>query len=203
MKSDNEIDKLIYYFSKLPGFGQRSARRVVLHLINNKDSLMFPISDALKDAGHAIKECEICGNIDVLDKCNICSSHSRNQSIICVVETVSDLWALERGNIYHGLYHVLGGTLSAHGKKGPGELKIEHLTHRIKNGGVKEIIIATNATIEGQTTAFYITEKLTPLNIKISKLAYGMPIGGELDYLDEGTISAALEARQPFEDKVS
>jgi recombination protein RecR len=197
-ENNNEIDKLIYYFSKLPGLGQRSARRIVLHLINQKETLMLPLSEALENTANTIKECNICGNIDISDICNICQNSSRNRSIICVVETIADLWALERGNIYKGLYHVLGGTLSMHSKRGPNELKIEQLVRRTTEMNIEEIIIATNSNLEGQTTAFYITEKLENTKVKISKLAHGLPIGGELDYLDEGTISAALLLRQPF-----
>ena len=200
MNSKNEIEDLIYYFSKLPGIGQRSARRIVLSLINQIDTMMLPLAEALGNASVAIKNCKICGNIDVEEICNICTSHNRNQSIICVVETVADLWAFERASIFKGLYHVLGGTLSAQSKRGPGELSIEKLILRAENSEIKEIIIATNATIEGQTTAFYISDKLSQTKVKITKLAHGIPIGGELDYLDEGTIGAALESRKIFAD---
>ena len=195
----SKIEKLIYVFSKLPGLGQRSAKRIVLHLMKYKDNLMLPLSDALLDTANAIETCEICGNWDEAKICGICAQHSRNKSSICVVETVSDLWALEKINVYQGLYHILGGTLSAYHERSPSEVNIEKLVKRVESGGIDEVIIATNATMDGQTTAFYITEKLKPFNLKISRLASGIPIGGELDYLDEGTITAAFNLRQKFD----
>ena len=200
--SDNAIEQLIYYLSRLPGIGQRSAKRMALHLIENKNNIMEPLAETLYSAIHTIVECEICGNVDVCSPCHLCLNDSRDQSVICVVENIADLWAFERSNIYRGLYHVLGGNLSALNKKGPQELNIDNLIHRIQNSTIVEIIIATNATMDGQTTAFYITERLSGFNIKISRLAYGMPVGGELDYLDEGTLSAALRLRQPFMEEI-
>lgn len=195
---ENAIEKLIFHFSKLPGIGQRSARRIVLHLINNREILLPALTNALQDASAKIVQCSECGNIDVYDICSICSDPKRDQSVICVIETVSELWALERSNFFKGIYHVLGGTLSsAHGKT-PSDLSIDALIRRAEKPNVSEIIVATNATLEGQTTAFYLMDKLEHLNIKISKLAYGIPVGGELDYLDEGTITAAFQSRRPF-----
>jgi recombination protein RecR len=195
----NKIDKLIYIFSKLPGLGSRSAKRVVLHLIKYKDNLMLPLSDALLDTANAIEFCKACGNLDEGDTCRICADPNRNQTSICIVETVADLWALEKSNVYKGLYHILGGTLSAFYERTPNEVNIDQLVSRIENSKIEEVIIATNATLDGQTTAFYITEKLRPYNIKVSRLASGIPIGGELDYLDEGTITAAFNLRQKFD----
>ncbi len=195
----NKIEKLIYILSKLPGLGNRSAKRIVLHLMKYKDNLMLPLSDALLDTASAIEHCKICGNLDEGDTCNICTNPSRNQTSICIVETVADLWALEKINVYQGLYHILGGTLSAYHERTPSEVNIDKLIERIEHAKIEEVIIATNATLDGQTTAFYITEKLRQFpNIKVSRLASGIPIGGELDYLDEGTITAAFNLRQKF-----
>lgn len=194
----SKIDKLIYIFSKLPGLGGRSAKRIVLHLLKYKDHLMLPLSDALLDTANAIAFCKTCGNLDESEICHICKNPARQTSMLCVVENISDLWALEKANIYQGLYHVLGGTLSAYHERTPSEINIDKLIARIENSAIEEVVIATNATIEGQTTAFYITEKLREYNVKVSRLASGIPIGGELDYLDEGTISAAFNLRQKF-----
>lgn len=195
----NKIEKLIYILSKLPGLGNRSAKRIVLHLMKYKDNLMLPLSDALLDTAGAIEYCKICGNLDEGETCNICTNPNRSQASICVVETVADLWALERINVYQGLYHILGGTLSVYHERTPSEVNIDKLVERIEGSKIEEVIIATNATLDGQTTAFYITEKLKPfLNVKVSRLASGIPIGGELDYLDEGTITAAFNLRKEF-----
>lgn len=195
----NKIEKLVYILSKLPGLGNRSAKRIVLHLMKYKDNLMLPLSDALLDTANAIENCKICGNLDEGDTCKICSSPSRSQTSICIVENVADLWALEKINVYQGLYHILGGTLSAYHERTPSEVNIDRLIERIEQSKIEEVIIATNATLDGQTTAFYITEKLRAFpNIKVSRLASGIPIGGELDYLDEGTITAAFNLRQKF-----
>ncbi len=194
----NKIDKLIYIFSKLPGLGNRSAKRLVLHLIKYKDNLMLPLSDALLDTANAIEICKFCGNLDENEACHICTNTKRDQTIICIVETVADLWAIEKISVYQGLYHILGGTLSAYHERTPSEVNIDKLLARIENSQIKEVIIATNATMDGQTTAFYITEKLRLYSLKVSRLASGIPIGGELDYLDEGTITAAFNLRQKF-----
>ena len=194
----NDIDELIRLFAKLPGLGPRSARRVVLQLIRQKDSLMTPLAATLSRAIDSVKTCGICGNLDTHDPCAICSDTRRDPSVICVVEELADLWAIERCNLYKGSYHVLGGTLSAIDDRGPAQLNIESLINRASSDAVREIILATNATIEGQTTAHYITGRLEGCNVSISRLAQGIPIGGELDYLDDGTLGAALKARLPF-----
>ena len=194
----NDIDELIRLFSKLPGLGPRSARRVVLQLIRQKDNLMTPLAAALTRAMETVKTCTICGNLDMHDPCGICSDVRRDTSVICVVEDLADLWAIERCHLYKGSYHILGGTLSAIDDRGPSQLNIESLITRAARENVKEIILATNATIEGQTTAHYITGRLADCNVSISRLAQGIPVGGELDYLDDGTLGAALKARLPF-----
>lgn len=196
--SHNKIDRLIYTFSKLPGIGKRNAKRIVLHIINNKDRLMAPMAEALFDASESIQKCKICNNIDESEVCGICTSEKRDKQTICVVESIIDLWALENANFYRGLYHVLGGTLSSSDGKGPSDLDIDKLVERVSQNNIKELIIATNATMEGQTTAFFITEKFREKNIKITRFAHGIPIGGELDYLDEVTISTAFGSRQTF-----
>ncbi len=193
-----EIDDLIRIFSKLPGLGPRSARRVVLQLIRQKDTLLAPLSAALTRAGENIKTCTVCGNLDTVSPCHICADRRRDPSVICVVEDLADLWAIERCNLYRGTYHVLGGTLSAIDDRGPSQLNIEPLIARAGTEQVTEIILATNATIEGQTTAHYLTGRLENCNVRISRLAQGIPMGGELDYLDDGTLGAALKARLPF-----
>ena len=195
---DNDIEKLIYLLSKLPGFGKRSARRAVLHLIKNKESLMIPLANAISDAAKSITICSECGNIDSLNPCKICTDPKRSDSNICVIEDVSDLWAIERSNIFRGRYHVLGGTLSAIDGRGPQDLNIEKLIQKSSNNNITEIILATNATVEGQTTAHYITQRLKHLEIQISQIAHGIPMGGELEYLDDGTLAAALKARTIF-----
>jgi recombination protein RecR len=194
----SDIDELIRIFSKLPGLGPRSARRVVLQLIRQKDTLMAPLASVLDRAMTSIRTCTICGNLDTHDPCAICTDNRRDPSVICVVEELADLWAIERCNLYKGQYHVLGGTLSALDDRGPAQLNIESLITRAARDSVKEIILATNATLEGQTTAHYLTSRLEPCNVSISRLAQGIPMGGELDYLDDGTLGAALKARLPF-----
>jgi recombination protein RecR len=191
------IDSLSSLFTKLPGIGPRSARRLVLYLIKHKESLMLPLANGIKSSADTIKECKQCGNYDESEVCSICSDHKREQNIICVVETALELWAFERGKIFKGLYHVLGGCLSAGNGIRPSDLAIERLVERCRKESIKEVIIATNATMDGQTTAYYISDRLKDIpGVKISRLAYGMPVGGELDYLDESTIEAALESRK-------
>lgn len=194
----SEIERLIQLLAKLPGLGPRSARRAALHLIKNKDRLLDPLTAALGDAGAKVLECTNCGSIDTIDPCTICSDPRRDASIICVVEEVGDVWALERASAVKGGYHVLGGTLSALEGIGPEELNISSLLVRAEAPEVKEIIIAVNATVEGQTTAHYLTDRLTASGVVVSRLAHGVPVGGELDYLDEGTLAAAMQARRPF-----
>lgn len=194
--SSQEIETLIHLLGKLPGFGRRSARRGVLYLVKNKESLMTPLIDALQMASDNVRVCDTCGNIDTSDPCHICQDDKRLSSQICVVEEVADLWAIERSETFRGRYHVLGGTLSAIEGRGPEDLNIAKLLHRSSGGEVAEIILATNATVDGQTTAHYITERLKHLELEISRIAHGIPMGGELDYLDDGTLGAALKARR-------
>ncbi len=194
----SDIDEIIRLFSKLPSLGPRSARRVVLTLIRAREQLMQPLYNTLGKALENIKTCSICGNLDTHDPCVICSDSRREDAVICVVEDLADLWAIERCNLYKGKYHVLGGTLSALDDRGPSQLNIEPLVVRAMADEVKEIILATNATLEGQTTAHYLTNRLADANVNISRLAQGIPMGGELDYLDDGTLGAALKARLPF-----
>ena len=191
-----EISELIKLISKLPGLGPRSARRAALHLIKKKDQLMVPLASALNDAVEKIVECSICGNVDTSDPCAICNDERRDKSLICVVESVGDLWALERAEVIKGQYHVLGGTLSPLDGIGPEDLSIGKLIERASEDTVSEVLLALNATVEGQSTAHYITEQLEAANVKISRLAHGVPVGGELDYLDEGTLAAAIKARK-------
>jgi len=194
----NDIDELIRLFAKLPGLGPRSARRVVLQLLRQKDTLMAPLHSVMGKALDSVKTCHVCGNLDTHDPCGICTDTRRDEAVICVVEELADLWAIERCNLFRGTYHVLGGTLSAMDDRGPAQLNIESLIARAGQERVREIILATNATIEGQTTAHYLTGRLEPCNVSISRLAQGIPVGGELDYLDDGTLGAALKARLPF-----
>ena len=196
--SHSDIDELIRLFSKLPSLGPRSARRVVLTLIRAREQMMQPLHNALGKALSSIKTCSVCGNLDTQEICSICSDERRDNSVICVVEDLADLWAIERCNLYRGKYHVLGGTLSALDDRGPSQLNIEPLITRAKSDEVSEIILATNATLEGQTTAHYLTNRLADANVNISRLAQGIPMGGELDYLDDGTLGNALKARLPF-----
>lgn len=190
------IESLIQLFSRLPGFGPKSARRAVLYLLKRRESLMLPLIEAMEKTSQQIAKCSVCGNIGVVDPCEVCRDSTRDRSLICVVEDVDDLWALERSRVFRGLYHVLGGTLSALEGVRPTDLGIDNLIRRIKEEKVREVIIATGATLEGQTTAYYVAELFYPLGVKISRLAQGLPIGGELDYMDEGTLTAAFQARQ-------
>jgi recombination protein RecR len=191
-----EIERLIQLLGRLPGLGPRSARRVALHLLKKRETMMQPLSAALADAARAIRPCSICGNLDTVDPCSICADPSRDGGLICVVEDVGDLWALERGKTFAGRYHVLGGTLSALDGIGPDELNIGSLLERVKQGGVREIIVATNATVDGQTTAHYLAERLSGSAVPLTRLAHGVPMGGELDWLDDGTLATALKARR-------
>lgn len=190
-----EIEKLIQLLAKVPGLGPRSARRAALHLVKKKDQLLGPLADAMGEAHRKVRICSCCGNVDTIDPCSVCSDDRRDNSVIIVVEDVSDLWALERAGAMNTAYHVLGGTLSPLDGVGPDDLNIKGLVERVSKGGVRELIIAVNATVEGQTTAHYITDQLDGLGVKITRLAHGVPVGGELDYLDEGTLTAALRAR--------
>ena len=186
---------LIQLLAKLPGLGPRSARRAALFLLKRRESLMQPLAAAMAEAAQRIRACSTCGNLDTADPCAICADPRRDAGLVCVVEDVADLWAIERTGAYTGRYHVLGGTLSALDGIGPEDLGIDALARRGAQG-VREIILAMNATVEGQTTAHYIMDRLAALPLQVSRLAHGVPVGGELDYLDEGTLSAALASRQ-------
>ena len=193
-----EIERLIQLLARLPGLGPRSARRVALHLIKKREQLLGPLSEALRVANERIVVCGTCGNVDTADPCSICRDPRREGSIIIVVEDVSDLWALERASAVNARYHVLGGVLSALDGVRPEHLNLDRLVARASEPAVGEIILALNATVDGQTTAHYITELLGHLPVKVTKLAHGVPVGGELDYLDEGTLAAALRQRTAF-----
>jgi recombination protein RecR len=199
IKETSGPDQLIYLFSKLPGLGTRSARRIVLHLLQDKDLRLKGLIDGLQDAASKINCCIVCNNIDYSSKCRICLDHKRSDSIIAVVETVAELWAIERSGHFNGRYHVLGGVLSSSANRSPEDLKLPNLLSRCNDNQTSELIIATNSTLDGQTTAYFITEYFKNHTIKTSRLASGIPIGGELDYLDEGTLWAAFESRKPFE----
>ncbi len=190
-----EIERLIQLLARLPGLGPRSARRAALHLIRKREELLGPLSEAMRVAKDKIVTCSSCGNIDTSDPCAICADTRRDSEKIVVVETVGDLWALERAGVLSAQYHVLGGALSPLDGVGPDDLNISKLVGRVAEGGVMEVILAVNATVDGQTTAHYITELLAHLGVKCTRLAHGVPVGGELDYLDEGTLAAALRSR--------
>ncbi|MCY4179363.1 MAG: recombination mediator RecR [Litoreibacter sp.] len=196
MSNTKDIDALIEMMAKLPGLGPRSARRAVLHMIKKRALLMSPLSEALQTVATTARECVNCGNIGTSDICDICQNPKRATGEICVVEDVADLWAMERSQVFKGRYHVLGGTLSALDAVGPEELRIPKLLDRVEADGISEVILALNATIDGQTTAHYIAGELEKRSVTVTSLAQGVPIGGELDYLDDGTISAALKARK-------
>lgn len=191
-----EIETLVKYLARLPGLGPRSARRAVLQLMRKRESLLNPLSEALAAARDNIVTCTTCGNIDTTDPCTICADARRDDGVLCVVEDVGDLWALERAQAVKGRYHVLGGTLSALDGIGPEDLRLDKLRARCDAPQVKEIILATNATVEGQTTAHYITDMLATAEVEITRLAHGVPVGGELDYLDDGTLLAAMKSRR-------
>ncbi|MFT5703915.1 MAG: recombination protein RecR [Rickettsiales bacterium] len=201
-QENSDLQNLIKLFSKLPSLGQRSARRIVLDLLNNKDSKMLPLIESLESTLKNTKHCANCGNLDSFEICSICRNTSRDNGLICVIEEVSDLWAIEKSGIFNGKYHILGGVLSAINGVGPADLKIDRLISRIKDEKPKEIIIATNSTMEGQTTAYYLVEMLKEFakefDLKISKLTAGIPVGSELDYLDEGTLGIAFNTRGKF-----
>ena len=193
-----DIERLIQMLARLPGLGPRSARRAALHLLKRKDAILAPLIQALTEAAANVRACGACGNLDTADPCGICADPKRDGSVVCVVEDVADLWAMERTGAYLGHYHVLGGALSALDGVGPEELRIPKLVERVRATRTAEVILATNATVEGQTTAHYIAERLAGSGVKVSGLAQGIPVGGELDYLDDGTLSAALKSRRPI-----
>jgi recombination protein RecR len=191
-----ELEALIQIFAKLPGLGQRSARRIVLKLLQSPETRMVPLARALADAARAVRSCSQCGNLDSQNPCTICADPNRDRSIVCVVEGVGDLWALERARVHSGLYHVLGGTLSALSGTGPDDLNIPALLNRVSGGRVKEVILALSATVDGATTAHFLAERLAASAVRITRVAQGVPIGGALDVLDDGTLATALLARR-------
>ena len=196
--SVNPLESLIKRLSRLPGLGPRSARRAALHLLKNKETAMLPLSQELNNVARTVKTCVNCGNLDMADRCQICTDSRRDTKRICVVEDVADLWAMERAGIFSGHYHVLGGTLSALDGRGPKELGIERLINRTSDIEQGEVILATSATVDGQTTAHYIGERLARAGLTITRLAHGVPVGGELNYLDDGTLTQAMKARRPL-----
>lgn len=199
------LDQLIQRLARLPGLGPRSARRAVLYLLKNRDQIMLPLAQEMDTAARTVRACVDCGNLDLTDRCSICRDGRRDSRRICVVEDVSDLWAIERAGIFSGLYHVLGGTLSALDGRGPRELGIDRLVQRVaqieaapqtsESENHREVILATSATVDGQTTAHYIAERLEHLPVQVTRLAHGVPVGGELNYLDDGTLAQAMKAR--------
>lgn len=193
-----EIDQLIGLMAKLPGLGPRSARRAVLQLVKKRTILLEPLARSMTEVAATARECLTCGNVGTSDTCGICANPKRDPNVICVVSDVADLWAMERSSAFKGRYHVLGGVLSALDGVGPEELHIPRLVRRVEEGGVTEVVLALSATIDGQTTAHYIADQLDGTNASVTSLAQGVPIGGELDYLDDGTITAALRARKTF-----
>ncbi len=193
---EGPIQNLIRMLSGLPGLGNRSARRIALHLLANRGSAMIPLAHVLEETARNIKDCDICGNLDMVSPCHICADARRDVRQICVVAQVSDLWAIERTGAFKGVYHVLGGLLCALDGVGPTDLRIAGLSDRVSGGGVGEVILALSATVDGQSTAHYISDRLVGCDVKITHLAHGVPVGGELDYLDDGTIITALKSRR-------
>jgi len=194
--SGPEIERLVQLLSRLPGLGPRSARRAVLFLLKKKEALLVPLTAALEEAGRKIQSCRTCGNLDSAETCSVCTDPRRDSGLICVVEDVADLWAIERTAGFKGVYHVLGGTLSALDGRGPQDLNVASLVERCAGGRVREVVLALNATVDGQTTAHYVADRLKASGAEITRLAHGVPVGGELDYLDDGTLVAALRARR-------
>lgn len=195
-EAPREIEALIALMARLPGLGPRSARRAVLHLLRKRETVMAPLAQAMATVALTAQDCRVCGNIGTTDICRICDDMGRATGELCVVESIADLWAMERGGAFKGRYHVLGGTLNALDAIGPEDLRIPELVERVRSEGIGEVILALNATVDGQTTAHYIADALAGSRVQISSLAQGVPIGGELDYLDDGTIGAALRARR-------
>jgi recombination protein RecR len=193
-----EIERLIQLLARLPGLGPRSARRAALHLIRKREQLLDPLAEAMRIAHDRISTCSVCGNVDTRDPCTICADDRRDAAMLVVVESVGDLWALERANATRGRYHVLGGALSPLDGVGPDDLNLASLVARVASGGVKEVVLAVNATVDGQTTAHYVTDLLSPYTVAVTRLAHGVPVGGELDYLDDGTLAAAMRQRTAF-----
>jgi recombination protein RecR len=193
-----EIERLIQLLARLPGLGPRSARRAALHLIRKRDELFGPLADAMQTARERVTLCSVCGSIDTTDPCMICRDDRRDATVLTIVETVADLWALERAGVISGRYHVLGGTLSPLDGVGPKDLNLATLVERVAHGAVREVLLAVSATVDGQTTAHYVGDLLAHTGVKLTRLAHGVPVGGELDYLDEGTLAAAIRQRTAF-----
>ncbi len=193
-----EIEALTQALARLPGLGPRSARRAVLHLLKKRDAALGPLREALTAVDERLENCSTCGNVDTTNPCAICADPRRDQRSLCVVEEVADLWALDRSRLFPGRFHVLGGRLSALEGIRPEDLSIDSLVRRIEAGGIDEVVLAMNATLEGQTTAHYIAERIERFPVRVTQLAHGLPVGGELDYLDEGTLAQALRARRPM-----
>jgi recombination protein RecR len=191
-----EIQRLIQYLGRLPGLGPRSGRRLALHLLKKREQTLRPLIDALQTAEATIKTCLTCYNLDTRDPCTLCTDAKRDESILCVVQDVADLWALERAGVFRGRYHILGGVLSAIDGVGPSQLTIDALLERVQKTAIREVVLALNATIDGQTTIHYLIDRLQPFDISLSTLAHGVPMGGELDYLDDGTLTTAFTARK-------
>jgi len=194
---NDPVEQLVHLLSRLPGLGRRSARRAVLKMLQDPQRLMIPLARSLEAAAEAVRPCRVCGNLDTRDPCSVCRDPRRERGLVCVVEGVSDLWALERAGAHRGLYHVLGGTLSALAGVGPEDLSIQPLVERVAGGEVEEVILALPATVEGATTGHYLVDRLRPLSVPVTRLAQGVPMGGALDVLDDGTLAAALRARRP------
>ncbi len=192
-----EIERLISLLAKLPGLGPRSARRAALTLLKRRDQLLGPLASALADAQAHVKTCSVCGSLDTRDPCSLCADTLRDRTLICVVEEVGSVWAMERAGAFRGRYHVLGGLLSALDGVGPDNLRINELTARVTEGEIREVVLALPATVDGQTTAHYIAERLSNLDVAVTMLARGVPVGGDLDWLDDGTIAQAMRARRP------
>jgi recombination protein RecR len=195
-RNTDPVEHLIALLAKLPGLGRRSARRAALRMLMAPETRMLPLADALRSAAEAVQPCRVCGNLDSSQPCRICADPERERGLVCVVEGVGELWALERAHAHQGLYHVLGGTLSALAGIGPEELSVAPLLRRVADGGVEEVILALPATVEGASTAHYLADRLRPLNVQVTRLAQGVPIGGALDVLDDGTLAQALKARR-------
>ncbi len=193
-----EVERLIELLAKLPGLGPRSARRAALHLLKRRDALLAPLVAALGAAAERVRSCSVCGNLDTAERCAVCRDERREGAVICVVEEVADLWALERTGVFRGRYHVLGGALSPLDGVGPEDLNIPRLVARASESQVREVIVATSSTVDGQTTAHYLADRLADCGVEVSRLAQGVPVGGEIEYLDDGTLAAALKARRPL-----
>jgi recombination protein RecR len=196
MSAGPEIERLIQHLARLPGLGPRSARRAALFLLKKREQFLLPLAESLGEVAERVKTCPLCGNLDTAEPCSICQDQTRDAGLICVVEDVDDLWALERSGVFRGFYHVLGGTLSALDGIGPEDLNIPSLVRRVAQDGVREVILALGATVAGQTTAHYLLDRLAETGVPVSGLAHGVPVGGELDYLDDGTLSTAFRARR-------